>query len=158
MDCADLVAVAVVERLGVICPARRGVPLTRAEPRAGNLAARSRDRILALVSALLRPLISLAFLAGVLWFAFSVELGGRTFAEHVDRIGQTPEATDLIEGTRSTVNPVLEEATSRMLGEHIEAPTRAPASDPTHAATASPRALARPRTSTPDQTKLPGRS
>lgn len=103
---------------------------------------------------LLRPLLSLAFLAGSLWFAFSVKLGQRTLAEHIDRIGQTPEANDLIEGTRSTVNPVIQEATDRMLGEHIEAPIRAQASDPTHAATAS---STRPRTSTPDQTKLPGR-
>ena len=66
------------------------------------------------MSRVLRPLISLAFLAGSLWFAFSVKLGGLTFAEHIDRIGQTPEAHDLIEGTRSTVNPVLQEATSRM--------------------------------------------
>lgn len=107
---------------------------------------------------LLRPLVSLAFLVGVLWFSFSVKLGGRTFAEHVDRIGQTPEANDLIEGTRSTVNPVLQDATDRMLGEHIEAPTRA---EPTHAATAPSRRDRRSTgsesTSTPEHTKLPGR-
>lgn len=104
---------------------------------------------------LLRPLISVAFLVGSLWFAFSVELGGRTFAEHVDRIGRTPEANELIEGTRSTVNPVLQEATDRMLGEHIEAPIRAEPAEPTHAATTRPRD--RERTiSTPEHTKLPG--
>lgn len=103
------------------------------------------------MSSVLRPLISLAFLAGALWFAFSVKLGGLTFAEHIDRIGQTPEANDLIEGTRSTVNPVLQEATSRMLGEHIEAPTQAEPDEPTHAATRPP------RTSTAERTKLPGR-
>lgn len=123
----------------------------RHERGAGNLAARAYDRILALVYRLLRPLISLAFLGGSLWFAFSVKLGGRTFAEHVDRIGQTPEAHDLIEGTRSTVNPMLQEATDRMLGEHIEAPIRATPEPTVHAATE------RPRVSTPDQVKLPGR-
>ncbi len=109
---------------------------------------------------LLRPLVSLAFLVGVLWFSFSVKLGGRTFAEHVDRIGQTPEANDLIEGTRSTVNPVLQDATDRMLGEHIEAPTRAEPKA-THAATAPSRRDRRSTrsdsTSTPEHTKLPGR-
>ncbi|MEM7159490.1 MAG: hypothetical protein AAF799_42015 [Myxococcota bacterium] len=105
---------------------------------------------------LLRPLISLAFLVGALWFAFSVKLGGLTFAEHIDRIGQTPEAHDLIEGTRATVNPVLQEATDRMLGEHIEAPTRAEAKEATHAATA-PLEPSAPRTSTAEHTKLPGR-
>lgn len=115
------------------------------------------DRILAPVSRLLRPLLSLAFLAGALWFAFSVKLGPRTFAEHIDRIGQTPEANELIEGTRSTVNPVLQEATDRMLGEHIEAPTRDPSAEPTHAKAAPSRDSTRRRTSTADDTKLPGR-
>lgn len=110
---------------------------------------------------LLRPLISLAFLGGSLWFAFSVKLGGRTFAEHIDRIGQTPEAHELIEGTRATVNPVLQEATDRMLGEHIEAPTRAEPERATHAATARTRARSDapeppPRASTPDRVRLPG--
>ncbi len=108
----------------------------------------------------IRPLISLAFLAGSLWFAFAVDLGGRTLAEHIDRIGQTPEAHELIEGTRSTVNPVLQEATDRMLGEHIEAPVRADPKAATHAATASARTRpgeASSRTSSPDRVKLPGR-
>lgn len=113
-----------------------------------------------MVHRLVRPLISLAFLGGSLWIAFTVKLGGRTFAEHVDRIGRTPEAHDLVEGTRSTINPVLQEATSRMLGEHIEAPTRTePRADaataPTHAAAARP--AARPRVSSPEHGKLPGR-
>lgn len=121
------------------------------------------QRILCAVYSLLRPLISLAFIIGSLWLACTVKLGGRTLAEHVDRIGQTPEAHDLIEGTRAKVNPVLQEATDRMLGEHIEAPTRAEpedarananakaSPDATHAATA------RPDVSTPDRVKLPGR-
>lgn len=125
------------------------------------MAPRDQERILAPVYRLLRPLISLAFLVGTLWFAFSVKLGSRTFAEHIDRIGQTPEAHELLEGTRSTVNPVLQEATDRMLGEHIEAPTRAssstPPPNPTHAATTTTQGRSRARTSTADTTKLPGR-
>jgi hypothetical protein len=110
------------------------------------------------VYSLLRPLISLAFIGGSLWIAFTVELGGRTFAEHVDRIGQTPEANDLVEGTRSTINPVLQEATDRMLGEHIEAPTRVePRPTPTHTAAARPRPRPRAEASTPERGKLPGR-
>lgn len=95
-------------------------------------------------------MVSLAFLAGSLWFAFSVELGGRTFAQHIDRISETPEAKDLIDGTRSTVNPVLQEATDRMLGEHIEAPI---AAEPTPAAVAEDRNRT---ASTPERTRLPG--
>lgn len=62
-------------------------------------------------------------LAGLLWASFRVPLGERTFAEHIDRIGQTPQARDLVDGARSTVNPVIEEATDRVLGEYVEAPT-----------------------------------
>jgi hypothetical protein len=110
------------------------------------------------VYSLLRPLISLAFIGVSLWIAFTVELGGRTFAEHIDRIGQTPEANDLVEGTRSTINPVLQEATDRMLGEHIEAPTRLePKPTPTHTAAARPKPRPRTRASTPERGKLPGR-
>ena len=71
----------------------------------------------------IRTLISLAVLGGVVWFSFAVKLGDHTLAQHFDRIGQTPEARELLEGTRSTVNPVLEEAKGRVLGEYVEAPT-----------------------------------
>lgn len=72
-----------------------------------------------------RTLVSLAFIAALLWCSFRVQLGRRTFAEHMDRIGQTPEAEELLEGTRSVVNPMLQDMTERLLGEHIEAPTAA---------------------------------
>ena len=75
---------------------------------------------------LLRTAIGLAFIAALVWCSFHVPLGSRTFAEHVDRIGRTPAAQELLEGTRSTLNPALREATDRLLGEHIEAPTAPP--------------------------------
>lgn len=59
-----------------------------------------------------------------LWCSFQVPLGKFTFAEHMDRIGRTPEAEALLHGTRSVVSPMLEEATHRLLGEYIEAPTQ----------------------------------
>ncbi len=71
----------------------------------------------------LRTVISLAFLAGLIWFSFVVPLGSWTLAEHLDRIGETPEARDLVDGTRETVNPVLQDAADRVLGERVEAPT-----------------------------------
>jgi len=80
---------------------------------------------------LLRSIVGLVFLVGLVWCAFQVRLGRRTFAEHVDRIGETPEARELLDSTRGAVTPWVEDATDRMLGEHIEAPTapsaRAPA-------------------------------
>lgn len=74
----------------------------------------------------LRTAVSLAILAGALWAAFTVDLGGRTFAEHIDTISGTPEAEQLIEGTRSKINPALQEVRDRVLGEYVEAPTWIP--------------------------------
>jgi hypothetical protein len=74
----------------------------------------------------LRTVISMAVLAGALWAAFTVDLGGRSFAEHVDTISETPEAEQLIEGTRSRINPALQEVRDRVLGEYVEAPTWIP--------------------------------
>ncbi|PRQ03553.1 hypothetical protein ENSA5_14850 [Enhygromyxa salina] len=74
----------------------------------------------------LRTAISVAVLAGALWAAFAVDLGGRTFAEHIDTISDTPEAERLIEGTRAKINPALQEVRDRVLGEYVEAPTWIP--------------------------------
>jgi hypothetical protein len=74
----------------------------------------------------LRTAISFAVLGAALWAAFAIDLGGHTFAEHVDTISETPEAKQLIEGTRSTINPALQEVRDRVLGEYVEAPTWIP--------------------------------
>lgn len=71
----------------------------------------------------LRLFVTLAALALCVWACFSVRLGSQTLAEHVDAIGQTPEASALIEGTRETINPALERARERVLGEYVTAPT-----------------------------------
>jgi len=56
-----------------------------------------------LVSSFIRSVLAIALLLGAVWCSFNVPLGERTFAEHMDRIGQTPEALELIEGSRQTV-------------------------------------------------------
>lgn len=80
--------------------------------------------------------------AAIVWCSFRVPLGRRTFAEHADRIGETPEARELLDSTRHTVTPMLQDATDRMLGEYVEAPTATPS-------VAKPQAPGAPR--------LPGR-
>jgi hypothetical protein len=90
----------------------------------------------------LRSLLGLALLIGLVWCSFHVRLGPRTFAEHVDNIGASPEARELVDGARGTVEPVIEEATHRVLGEHVEAPTTIGGDAFTPAAGALP---ARPR-------------
>lgn len=72
---------------------------------------------------LFRSLIGLVMLAGLVWCSFRVPLGRHTFAEHVDRIGQTEEAKELLDSTRHSLSPVFRDATDRMLGEYIEAGT-----------------------------------
>jgi hypothetical protein len=105
-----------------------------------------------------RSLLSLTILAGLIWCSFKLPLGSRTFAEHIDHIGQTPEAHQLVEGARGTVNPVIEEATSRLLGEYVEAPTRISADpeDATLAGQARP-PRPQPQRDETDAPKLPGR-
>ncbi len=86
---------------------------------------------MAAVSSFFRSVLAIALLLGCVWCSFNIPLGERTFAEHMDRIGQTPEAMELIDGSRETVTPMIEEATHRVLGEYVEAPTSL-AQDPTH--------------------------
>jgi hypothetical protein len=100
-----------------------------------------------------------ALLAGCLWAAFAVDLGGKTFAEHIDTISETPEAEELIEGTRSKINPALREVRDRVLGEYVEAPTWIPEDQTIPASTLEPSELAA-RPSAPEGTgepPLPGR-
>lgn len=127
----------------------------------------------------LRTLISVAFLAILLWAACTIKLGRFTFAEHIDRIGQTDEAKELIDGTRSRISPGLDEVKQRLFGEYVEAPTHlatpgapvvpaassspprpSPRPEPVPVATSTaPRDAAEPATpaSTAEAIKLPGR-
>ena len=107
---------------------------------------------------LVRSIVGLVFLVAVVWCAFRVPLGRRTFAEHVDRIGETPEARELLDSTRGAVTPLVEDATDRMLGEHIEAPTapraRAPGPAPQRKQAATPGGK-QPRKSGPEPPRVP---
>jgi len=100
-----------------------------------------------------RTLISFVCLSAVLWVAFRVPLGPRTLAEHIDRIGQTSEAKDLVHGARSTVAPLVDEVTDRVLGEYVEAPTD-PAAQPGDARPSDD--ILPTRASTPTAPRLPG--
>jgi hypothetical protein len=71
----------------------------------------------------IRTAISVLVLGGALWAAFAVEIGDKTFAQHIDTISETPEAKQLVEDTRATINPALVEIRDRVLGEYVEAPT-----------------------------------
>ncbi len=105
-------------------------------------------------------------LAGCVWFTFAVPLGDRTLAQHLDRIGQTPEAEALRQGAQQRLTPAMQEVEDRLLGEYVEAPTELhDESDPPAPAPASrPQASGswRPdpgghHASTAEGAKLPGR-
>lgn len=103
-------------------------------------------------------------LAGMVWFAFAVELGDKTLAEHVDTISDTPEAKQLIEGTRATINPALDDVRDRMLGEYVEAPTYIAgeipgelSGEPLPASTLPPRESSEGESSEAPEPGLPGR-
>ena len=70
-----------------------------------------------------RLVILLGLMLGGAWFAFVVPLGDRTLSEHIDAISQTPEARGLVKGTRETLQPLVDEARDRILGEYVAAPT-----------------------------------
>lgn len=74
----------------------------------------------------MRTVLSLVFLVAILWASCTVKLGAFTLAEHVDRIGETEQAQELLDGTRGRISPVLEDMKTRIFGEYVEAPTRAP--------------------------------
>ncbi|MGB1015324.1 MAG: hypothetical protein ACPG4T_14410, partial [Nannocystaceae bacterium] len=71
----------------------------------------------------IRTLMSLVVLVAVVWWTFTYRIGDSTVAEHLERIGETPEAKGLIDGAKTRIDPVLDEAKQRMIGEYIEAPT-----------------------------------
>jgi hypothetical protein len=57
---------------------------------------------------LIRFVLSLAMLAGVVWFAVSVPLGKRTLSGHLRAIFSTPEAKDLADGTKEEAEKVAD--------------------------------------------------
>jgi len=78
---------------------------------------------------LIKLILSLAALAGFVWFGANVPLGNRTLFGHLQAIGQTREAKELVEGTRESARPFVEEA-GRRLAHRDDAPAdRAPPSD-----------------------------
>lgn len=81
-------------------------------------------------------MISVAFVGLCLWGAFSVPLGEKTLADHVDAIGETSEAEQLLDGARNTINPALDEVKDRVLGEQVAAPTHLSSVDEAGAADA----------------------
>lgn len=66
---------------------------------------------------MIRNLFIAALLISGLYAAATVPLGERTLAEHIKAIGQTKEAKDLIEGTKSKLGPAASKLKDSVIGE-----------------------------------------
>lgn len=73
---------------------------------------------------LIRFLLSLVFLAAVVWFAVNVQLGKRTLWGHLRAIFATQEAKDLADGTREEAKKVADKVREE-LGHDAGAPEAA---------------------------------
>lgn len=73
---------------------------------------------------LLRFFVSVALLAGFIWFGSSVQLGKATLFGHFGRIWRADETQDLVEGAREKAEPVVDR-----LKRGAEAATKEPAPD-----------------------------
>ncbi len=118
-----------------------------------------------------RTLLGLVVLGTLVWASFAIPLGGKTLAQHMDAIGATTEAKALVDGTRSTLDPVIDDAKQRVLGEYVEAPTqdttartttratreREPSRKRARAVPSHAASNTKPPVSTHDATKVPGR-
>ena len=56
---------------------------------------------------LIRGLVWFVLLAGVATCSFTVKLGDRTTAQHVQRIWAAPETQDLVRGAREKAGPIM---------------------------------------------------
>jgi hypothetical protein len=97
----------------------------------------------------LRSVLGVAFLAGCTWCSFVVPLGDKTFVEHLDAIGDTPEAEALRAGANQALVPTLEELQHRVLGEYVEAPTASDVTLASGAPKAGSRTPGAPKRDTP---------
>ena len=56
----------------------------------------------------IRLVITLGLIALFIWFGMTVPLGKHTLFGHINRIGQSEEARDLVEGTKEAAKPAAE--------------------------------------------------
>lgn len=63
---------------------------------------------------LLKFLLGLAALVLFVWFGANIPLGSRTLFEHLQAIGRTRETQDLVDGTRSSAKPLVDDVRRRL--------------------------------------------
>lgn len=63
---------------------------------------------------LLKFLLGLAALVLFVWFGANIPLGSRTLFEHLQAIGRTRETQDLVDGTRDSARPLVDDVRRRL--------------------------------------------
>jgi len=66
---------------------------------------------------LLKLGVSLVALLAFAWFGVTQKLGSRTLFEHMHAIGQTKESQELMDGTRQTAGPLVDDVRHRIGGK-----------------------------------------
>src|SRR4051812_44040105 len=89
-------------------------------------AARLLQGVRALLTGLVRFLISLMMLAAFVWFAVTVPLGKRTLWGHAHAIFATQEAKDLAEGTKEEAEKVARKVKEELRPQDMAHATAAP--------------------------------
>jgi hypothetical protein len=64
----------------------------------------------------------LALLGGFVWFGSTVRLGSHTLFGHLQAISHTKESQDLLDGTKQSAKPLVDDVRRRIAGEPAPAP------------------------------------
>jgi hypothetical protein len=69
---------------------------------------------------MLRLLFSMVAFATFVWFGATVDLGPRTLFGHLYNIGRSPESRELVEGTKQSAKPLVDDVRRRIAGTEPE--------------------------------------
>jgi hypothetical protein len=69
---------------------------------------------------LIKLVIGLAGLVVFVWFGANVPLGSHTLFQHLQAIGRTRETQDLLDGTRQSAKPLVDNVRKRLGGTNAE--------------------------------------
>ena len=65
---------------------------------------------------MLKFLFGLALLGGLAWFGSTVTLGSHTLFGHLQAISHTKESQDLLDGTKKSAQPLVDDVRRRIAG------------------------------------------
>jgi hypothetical protein len=66
---------------------------------------------------MIKVMFMMAMFAAVAWFGSTVKLGERTLFGHLRAIGSTKESQELVDGTKQSAKPLVDDVRRRIAGE-----------------------------------------